>query len=668
VFAAAVAVVAFAGVVPSSASAAVAPIPANADWLTTVNYYRSLAGLSGVVENPEWSAGAVAHSQYMVRNQVLSHDEDAGNPWTSPAGKAAANNGNVALNSSASATPRQVIEQWMTAPFHSIGLLRPNLRQTGFGMFNDSSSPLWDTGATIDVLRGQDPAAGRPSAPVVFPGDGTVTSLDRMSAESPDPRSFCGWSGTVGLPLIAMFSSPTGAASTTISGPSGPVDACSLTTANTSSTAQMILAGDNAVAVLPRSVLSPGSYTVTVTTSAAGSVTWSFTVDPSVADAPIVPVTLPSTGPTGPASAFSPMAPTRVVDTRRGLAATRLAAGVPTRLDIAGRLGVPADASAVSANLTVVNPAASGYLTTYPCGGAVPVVSSVNFSGGQVVANAALLPLDAGGDLCVASSADTELLIDVNGSFRAAGSDLYTPLAPARLLDTRTGLGGSGRLAPGVPATLTVRGKGGVPVGATAVVLNVTAVDPAAGPSSYVTVYPCGAVPDASNLNLRAGETRPNLVVVPVSASGTVCLVSTVATNLLADVTGSFSPTGSRRFTPLAPIRVVDTRQADARLNAGTSGVRLSAGREMRVVFAGQRGIPAGATAVSVNLTVTQVLGGGYLTAYPCGSRPDSSNLNYEAGTEAANAAQLTLDSQGAACFFATGSTAFIVDVNGAWT
>jgi len=141
-----------------------------------------------------------------------------------------------------------------------------------------------------------------------------------------------------------------------------------------------------------------------------------------------------------------------------------------------------------------------------------------------------------------------------------------------------------------------------------------------------------------------------------------------VATNLLADVTGSFSPTGSRRFTPLAPIRVVDTRQADARLNAGTSGVRLSAGREMRVVFAGQRGIPAGATAVSVNLTVTQVLGGGYLTAYPCGSRPDSSNLNYEAGTEAANAAQLTLDSQGAACFFATGSTAFIVDVNGAWT
>jgi trypsin len=116
----------------------------------------------------------------------------------------------------------------------------------------------------------------------------------------------------------------------------------------------------------------------------------------------------------------------------------------------------------------------------------------------------------------------------------------FTALTPTRLLDTRSGdrvgtLDGSG------PAyRLSVGGAGGVPDGdVSAVALNVTVVDGLAGDfGGYVTVFPCGVPPDASNLNFVSGQTVPNSVIAPLSADGDVCLYVFGSAHLLVDVSG----------------------------------------------------------------------------------------------------------------------------------
>jgi hypothetical protein len=122
----------------------------------------------------------------------------------------------------------------------------------------------------------------------------------------------------------------------------------------------------------------------------------------------------------------------------------------------------------------------------------------------------------------------------------------YESLVPARLFDSRAPgltvdglLSGGGRVAAGSVTEVAVAGRGGVPGGAGAVVLNVTVVD--ALDAGFATVFPCGgAVPNASNLNVTSGQTVPNAVVSKVGAGGSVCVFSSVGAHLLVDVNGAF--------------------------------------------------------------------------------------------------------------------------------
>jgi hypothetical protein len=85
-----------------------------------------------------------------------------------------------------------------------------------------------------------------------------------------------------------------------------------------------------------------------------------------------------------------------------------------------------------------------------------------------------------------------------------------------------------------------VTGRGGVPLNATAVVLNVTVTDSQA--AGFVTVYPCDPLPPtASNLNYGTGVIIPNAVIAKVSNTGTVCFYTHTATQILADVSGYFT-------------------------------------------------------------------------------------------------------------------------------
>lgn len=650
----------------AAAAAAAAPVPpfvpASAPWLASVNYFRAMAGLSPVTENPAWSNGAYLHSRYMVENNTITHDEVDGGPWWTPEGDVAGNSGNVAVSSGTAATARSHIELWMTGPFHAIGILRHNLRQVGYGQYANAASARWRSGATLDVIQGLDWSVRRPSSPILFPGHGTTTSLYRFITESPNPLTFCGWSGTAGLPVIAMMPEVPANATASISGPSGPIEACTLTSANTNGTASSILASDHAVVVVPRTQLQPGVHWVTVTT-AYRSVSWSFTVDPNAANASYG--ALPNTEVVGASAKFQPLQPFRLLDTRNGDAGGRLRAGQDVRIRIAGQGSVPAGATAVSANFIVVNPTTSGHLTVYPCGGSRPLAATLNYGAGRDVANQAMIALGASGEICVSSHSDADLVIDVNGAFSSGAAQKATAVTPTRLLDTRSGLGGHGRVGIGQTIELAVRGFAGVPGDATAVAMNLTAVDPATG--GFVTAYPCGSRPVVSNLNTSPLETRPNSVVVSLSGTGSVCLYTTVDTDLVVDVNGYFTGAGTRQFAALKPIRMLDTRESDSRMNAGMGGSRLVAGRPLRLALAGQRGIPSGASAITVNIAATDATSPGFLTAYPCGSVPVAANLNFTPGVDIANGAQVMLDAQGGLCLYSSTNVHVVLDVNGAW-
>jgi hypothetical protein len=192
-------------------SAGSAGAVADDDWLGIVNTYRGMSGLDPVGADATWSSEAEAHSCYMLQNGI-SHDEVPGNPGYTFGGDTAGNNGNVAVSSSVSATPRNHIELWMTGPFHAIGVLRHNLRTSGFGLCADANTSPWRSGGTLDVLRGLD-STPRPAAPTVFPGNLSTVPLHSFVTEFPNPLTMCGWTGSAGLPLIAMMPSDVTSAS-----------------------------------------------------------------------------------------------------------------------------------------------------------------------------------------------------------------------------------------------------------------------------------------------------------------------------------------------------------------------------------------------------------------------------------------------------------------------
>ena len=635
-------------------------IPVDAPWLTTVNYFRSMSGLPAVTEEPTWAAGAQNHSCYMLYNNI-AHDEVPGYAGYTADGDQAGNNGNVAVTSQYGATARSHIELWMTGPFHAIGVLRPNLQKVGFGKCDNPNTSPWKSGATLDVLRGLTWAA-RPSTPILFPGNGTTTGLDTFVTESPNPLDYCGWTGTAGLPVIAMMPEAVTSVSGSITGPNGPLQTCTIFSGNTSGVAKSILSGDNAVSVIPRSTLVPGTYTVNVTTQAR-NVTWSFTVD-NTADTGVQPS--PVTSASGNASGVQSVAPFRFADSRISQRITRLTQGIPKRIRLGGIAGLPTDITAVNANLTVVTPEGPGYLTAYDCSTQPPTASALNFQQNEVVGNAGIFPLNSSGELCVLSPVTTQLVIDVYGYARPTGVGRLNAVTPQRIINTSTNTGLTGKLQPDVTVEFDAFALG-VPTGSTAVVFNLTSSNSAA--NGYVTIYPCqNTRPLVSMLNPRAGSARSNQAIIQVPADGRLCMYSSLATDLQVEFLGALQSNGPS-YTPSVPVRLTDTRDLyRTAMNAGTGGQPLNAGQTLTVTYGGQRGIPANATAISVNVTVVGATTAGSLTVWPCGDRPSIISATYGPTRAVANGVQAKLSPAGQLCIYTTSRGNVIVDVSGWWS
>lgn len=243
---------------------------------------------------------------------------------------------------------------------------------------------------------------------------------------------------------------------------------------------------------------------------------------------------------------------------------------------------------------------------------------------------------------------------------------MFVPLTPARIEDTRLGLGGlSGPLGPGATGEVQVTGRGGIPgTGVSAVVLNVTVTQPSA--DGWLTLWPAGSArPVASNLNFTAGETIPNLAVVEVGNGGRVDVYnSSGATHVVLDVAGYYTdaPAPAGGYQAVPPSRIADTRN-------GTGGVaRLGPGASIDVQVTGRGGAPVGGVEAAVlNVAVTGATAPSYLTVYPTGeARPGASNLNVVAGDTVSNRAMTKLGTGGRVTIYnAAGSVDVIVDLGG---
>lgn len=241
-------------------------------------------------------------------------------------------------------------------------------------------------------------------------------------------------------------------------------------------------------------------------------------------------------------------APTRLLDTRAGTATVDglavgegpVVGGTVRRLPVAGRAGVPADATALFVNVTAVDPAAQGHITVFDCDDDRPLVSNLNHTAGRTTGNGALSGLAVDGDVCIFSRSSTDVVIDLNGWSTSADDPI--PRAPYRLLDTRGGgdaYDGGGRLRAGEILEITPFELPSLDIWfGWSNYLNVTVVDPAA--AGNVRVYPCGGAPPVtSTVNFGAGEVRSNNAIVRVGGER-FCVWGRVDTDLVIDLFGAW--------------------------------------------------------------------------------------------------------------------------------
>jgi hypothetical protein len=341
------------------------------------------------------------------------------------------------------------------------------------------------------------------------------------------------------------------------------------------------------------------------------------------------------------------------------LGATRI------RVGITSQPGVPADAVAAVLSVTAVSKrAGANFVTVFPADTAMPDTSSLNMSPSDgAVANLVTIKLN-GGAVELNSYVVCDLIVDVIGVYRPTS----TPVASGRLvafpsavraLDTRSGP------QPGLGSISRVNLNGLVPADATAVVGTLTAVTAAL--PGFVTAFPRGtAVPDTSNLNVGAGETRAVGVITRVGSEGGVLgvdLYNFCGAHLLFDVVGYMTGPGGGAssdglFVPITPVRMLDTRREKLRSwHGGTKQFELPAPINTR------------AQAIAMNLTVTGTVDAGFFTLYAAQTpRREVSNLNVTAsGQTVANHAITRISNAGVACY-SYGAAHIICDVMGWYT
>ena len=316
---------------------------------------------------------------------------------------------------------------------------------------------------------------------------------------------------------------------------------------------------------------------------------------------------------------------------------------------------------------------------------------------GLVMSAGLLLPMGA-----IAAGTLAAIPASASVTHDAAGGSTYHSVQPYRLADTRPNSGfpnSQGQtLTAGRVLNVGVAPSGiapnNVPHGATAVVVNITAINPS--DAGYLTAYAAGqTVPLASTVNFIAGQTVANEAVITLGNTGDphygqISIYNfTGNTDVAVDVEGYYTPDTSGSFyvpavnfnaatlsTAVSPTRVLDTRPGSGQQGAGeTLGPQQSLsfypGTTTFVPGVLTPIVPSSATAVVLNVTATNPTDTSFLTVWSAGgAQPLASNLNFLAGQTVPNRVIVPLNpvTKQVSIYNSLGNTDVVVDVDGYYT
>ncbi|MEO5885116.1 MAG: hypothetical protein ABIQ58_06335, partial [Candidatus Limnocylindrales bacterium] len=379
---------------------------------------------------------------------------------------------------------------------------------------------------------------------------------------------------------------------------------------------------------------------------------------------------------------YTAITPIRLLDSRfnNPSGITIFSHATPQSFQVTNRGGVPLNAVAVTANLTVTGQQAAGYVTLGPDVPSAPTTSTINFPKGDNRANGVFVPLDRSGRLEATyqaggsgpSGKKTHLILDVTGYFvvGATGNE-YFAVTPARYLDTRSSNPANARmLSPNVPFAFKVGGRtvGStlVPQSAVGITGNLTVVGQTK--AGYLSLTPTAQTnPTTSTLNFPVGDIRANNVTVKLGANGNLYVVykGSGKAHAILDVTGYFldDPSGLT-YVPLTPTRMVDTR-----IDQGITNP-LPANQPRSFTARGVKGVTPDADAITGNVTIVGQTKAGYVALTPNSTAsPSTSTINFPIGDIRANGVAAPLNAttgKSSVVYKATsGRTEFIVDVTG---
>jgi hypothetical protein len=365
-------------------------------------------------------------------------------------------------------------------------------------------------------------------------------------------------------------------------------------------------------------------------------------------------------------SNYVPITPCRIADTRNANGPFGGPALVAQRardfVIPSSGCNIPANATGYSLNIAVVPRGLLGYLTAYPAGQPVPLVSTLNSIDGRVKSNAAIVPAGTNGAISIFVTDATDVVIDINGYFVSNNNPnalAFYPLTPCRVVDTRNPAGplGGPSFAAGDVRTFPVLSSNcNIPATARAYALNFAAVPN--GPLGYLTAWPTGqAQPSTASLNAPTGAVTANAVIAGAGTNGSVDVFTSSATDLVIDITGYFAPPGAGGLSlyNVAPCRVLDTR-----LPAGS--LPFTETRDVNVT-ASPCGVPASAQAYVFSATVVPPGPLGFLTMWPQGQpQPPTATLNAGDGAVTSNMAIIPTVN-GLVSAFASSPTHLVLDV-----
>ena len=240
---------------------------------------------------------------------------------------------------------------------------------------------------------------------------------------------------------------------------------------------------------------------------------------------------------------FHPLPPTRILDTHRTGGA--IGTGKTRAVRVVGVGGVPASGVVdVALNVVSVDSTATSYLVVRPHGGPRPASAQLSWVKGDRVNTLVWVKVGPDGTVDVTNArGSTQVLVDVEGYYTSAATtgDVMTATSPTKLYDSRWS---HHPVAGGAVQTVRVVGRAGVPSGATAAVVQLTAIGPHT--RDYVRAWSAGAArPKSVGLYAPRAATTAATVIVPLTASGAITLSPIYATHLAVSLEGWFAPASS---------------------------------------------------------------------------------------------------------------------------